>query len=132
MMDITRKGAGKMMTREERAARKAERRASAERIAQVQRGDETMTKKVKAIVQRDPVHGAPIGSYDVTYYRVSRSGEVTRRADTDSSAPLAYVERVARELRANEAMVAVCRSQPGTIRAYGSAHTRAAMADGAS
>lgn len=75
--------------------------------------------------------GTPWGSYDITYYRVSKSGAVSREAGCDSNVSEAYVRKAAKDLQAHEALIATCLNQRGGLTAYGSARAKSAMeADG--
>ena len=69
----------------------------------------------QTIIIRDPDHGLPWGVYDVRWYR--RGKEVAWDTDVSSG----YVGRAARNLGRGESIIAVCRSQPGGLVAYGSA-----------
>lgn len=72
--------------------------------------------------------GMPIGSYEVTYYKCTRTGPLKPSAGYDRDVSEAYVRRMAAKLRPFEALHAVCRSQPGGMWAYGCADAAAAGA----
>lgn len=79
-----------------------------------------------AIIVEDK-EGTPWGSYDITYYRVSKSGQVSENASCDSNVSEAYVRKVAKDLQPHEALYARCQSQPGGLSAYGSERVKDAM-----
>lgn len=76
------------------------------------------------IIEPDPVHGTPWGSYDVFYYEL-RGGQVRRDAGFDRDVDGRRIDSIV--LKATEAAEAICRSQPGVTRLYGSARMKDAM-----
>jgi hypothetical protein len=75
---------------------------------------------------REKPEGMPGGSYQVTYYRVTKAGTFKQRPDYDRDVSETYVRSMAAKLGENEALHAVCRSQPGGMWAYGSRDAEAA------
>lgn len=76
------------------------------------------------IVQSDQ-HGTPCGTYDVYYYHVKANGEVGSDGGSDSSVGEPYVTAITPKV--DEVAVAICRSQPGVTKIYGSAKAKASF-----
>ncbi len=71
--------------------------------------------------------GAPMGTYDVTYYSVDESGRVCRESGCDSGVSWDYVDRIV--VGPAQIAYAQCTSQPGGITLYGSQSAQQAFAE---
>jgi len=80
-------------------------------------------------IVRYSADGLPWGVYEVTYYRLFSDGRLVA-VSSDHDVTAAYAESMAGQVVGNQALQAVCRSQPGGLWAYGSAAVeRAAASD---